>query len=83
MPGFTLHTQTPPSSKGWREEAQIVAAGPRPMSQDPLASGNGTRGWRNNHGDYGDPMVVHARTPNNVPPPEGPRQFRRTPSDFL
>jgi len=25
----------------------------------------------------GDPMVVHARTPNNVPPPEGPQYYRR------
>ncbi|HRS05022.1 MAG TPA: hypothetical protein P5336_11690, partial [Treponema sp.] len=31
---------------------------------------------------YGDPMVVHARTPNNDAPPEGPRQCRRPPNKF-
>ena len=31
---------------------------------------------------YGDPMVVHARTPSNFPPPEGPRYYRRPPNKF-
>ena len=41
------------------------------MFQGPSGVQKKYQGWRNNHGDSGDPMGVHARTPN---------KFRKAPS---
>jgi len=56
MCGFTPRLQTSPPQHRLAGRSLSEGCGDlAPWSRGPLASGNGTRGWRNNHGDMGTP----------------------------